>query len=62
MKVKVIRPFVGVINGKTKQYRPGEEFNMPAGADWLKAMLVEKVAGKKKQTATSKAAQDRETR
>lgn len=43
MKVKAIKGFVGMVNGQPVPWPEGQVGEMPAGADWIKAGLVEAV-------------------
>jgi len=40
MKVKAVTSFAGQINGKSYQVQDGDEFELPAGADWLRCGFV----------------------
>ena len=45
MKVKALVGFVGTVDGKTVSHPAGSEFELPDGADWLRAGLVVAVEG-----------------
>lgn len=63
MKVRCIRPFVAKWDGNTFHAALGQEFELPAGVDWLKAGFVEVVEQPvKPETASSKTAKRRTTR
>lgn len=40
MRVKALKSFVGAANGQKYRVTEGDEFDLPAGVDWLKAGLV----------------------
>ena len=44
MKVKVLIGFVSTIEGIKYRVQAGDELELPKGADWVKAGLVEPVA------------------
>ena len=58
MKVNVKQPFIGVIDGVKYRGIPGDVIELPKGADWIEAGLVEPVATKitKRRRKTTKAA------
>jgi hypothetical protein len=43
MKVKALCGFVGTHDGVKYRAQPGDTLDMPRGADWIKAGLVEKL-------------------
>lgn len=45
MRVRALVSFVGRVAGDARTYRAGDEFDLPAGVDWLRAGLVAAVAG-----------------
>jgi hypothetical protein len=50
MKVRALISFVGYDQNRTKyRVQEGQEFDLPAGVDWLKAGLVEEIKAKAKE-------------
>ena len=47
MKVRALIGFVSTIDGVKHRIQEGDEFDLPKGADWLSAGLVELVEGDK---------------
>lgn len=43
MRVRAVISFVSVYGGRTWRLTPGDEVEMPAGADWLRSGLVQVV-------------------
>ena len=43
MKVKALNSFVGTVNGVKHRVAADDVFELPEGADWLRAGLVEAV-------------------
>lgn len=62
MKVIAVKNFVGIIDNVKKPFEEGQEFELPAGADWLDAGLVVPVRTRKVETATRKAPEKAVTR
>lgn len=60
MKVKVrgLTGFVSTIDGVKYRVQAGDELDLPEGADWLKAGLVEQVEAPKKVTTRKAANKD----
>lgn len=48
MKVKALIGFVGTVAGTKHRVQAGDELEMPKGADWLDAGLVEQVTPAKR--------------
>jgi hypothetical protein len=45
MKVKAVKSFAGMAGNTKYRVSAGDEFDLPAGTDWLKAGLVVPLAG-----------------
>ena len=43
MRVRAIKSFSGLVDGKFTSRAKGSEFDLPAGCDWLRAGMVEVV-------------------
>lgn len=55
MRVRVVRSFSARLQGKSFQGHIGEEFELPAGVDWLQAGLVVPVRSKPVEHAVQRA-------
>ena len=56
MKVKALKSFVSTIDSVKHRIQEGDVFDLPKGADWLTAGLVEMVAAEKPAPTTKKKA------
>ena len=54
-KVKVLRSFADVVNGKIRSFNEGDIIDLVPGKDWVDVGFVEPVRGRPKTATRSKA-------